>query len=308
MKKILTFDVGTTNSRIRIWIEDKISEDIKLPFGIKDTSLVLEKKLFESVENIKQKYGEIDSIIASGMITSNLGLCEVPHVEVPVTIEKLASKVCLKELFGIPTFYIPGIKTLEKIENLNFNDVIRGEEVEVFGLFKILDINKKSLIILPGTHNKFILVTPNKEIVDFTTTISGELLYNLTNNTILKNSLDSSFCKKINYKFLEMGFEHSKKRGFGKTLFSLRSLDIFNNVTIDEKTSYLLGTVIQNDIETLYLNQLIEKSESIICAGSGIFPKAFGYIMKNIEKKEVLYIENGILSALGALEIVNKIN
>lgn len=307
MKNLLTFDVGTTNSRIRRWTGEEMKEEIKISFGVKDGSAVLEKKLAEVVESIRSKVDKIDAIIASGMITSNLGLCEIPHIETPVTMEKLARGMEQKELFGIPAYYITGIKTSEKLKDLNLSDVIRGEEVEVYGILKSLDIKENSLVILPGTHNKFILVNENKEIVDFTTTISGEMLQALTNNTILRTSLDGSYCKEIDYNFLEMGFKFSRERGFGKALFSLRTLDLFNKLSIDEKASYLLGIVIQNDVETLYLNKLIKNNEKIILGGAGTLTKAFGHILKNIENRDVIFIEDGRLSALGALEIA-KIN
>lgn len=305
MKKcIITLDVGTTNSRIRSWIGNILEEEIKIPIGVKSDKKILTSKIQENINILKNKKNKIEGIIASGMITSNLGLCHIDHLTLPVTLNKLAENIEKKEICGIPIYYITGIKTAQKLDELNLNDVIRGEEVEVFGILKKLQIKEECIIILPGSHNKFILVNKNHEILDFSTTISGELLEIITKNSILKTSLDSSFCHELNYKFLQKGYFFSKEKGFGKALFSLRSLDLFNKLSLNEKSSYLLGIIIQQDIESLILNKFLTKERTVIIGGAGNFVKAMDYLLKeNIPDVKVKIINDNKLSSIGALEI-----
>jgi 2-dehydro-3-deoxygalactonokinase len=69
----------------------------------------------------------------------------------------------------------------------NNDDVMRGEEVQNFGLSKV--VNQESLyVILPGTHAKYVVYIDG-EITSFSTFMTGELFSLLSEFSILGKCL-----------------------------------------------------------------------------------------------------------------------
>ncbi|MGA4923266.1 2-dehydro-3-deoxygalactonokinase, partial [Bacillus subtilis] len=67
-----------------------------------------------------------------------------------------------------PIWFIPGVKNAVAtvdVENIDAMDVMRGEEVETFGLLMQHNVKGPALIVLPGSHSKFILTDEKKQIV-----------------------------------------------------------------------------------------------------------------------------------------------
>ncbi|MEX6369123.1 2-dehydro-3-deoxygalactonokinase [Providencia huaxiensis] len=80
----------------------------------------------------------------------------------PVSMQQLAKATMpcvIKEISEKPIIFIPGVKnnvanmTFDSIESI---DVMRGEEVEVFGILTQQPDLGPALVILPGSHSKFV--------------------------------------------------------------------------------------------------------------------------------------------------------
>ncbi len=115
--------------------------------------------------------GDIKYIIASGMITSNLGIYEVPHIDGPAHVcdfSRHAKIVKFEEFFNITWIFIPGLKNAtqyvddEIIGHINEFDIMRGEEVEAIGLLNQFNVQGKGIVILPGSHTKFVFITEDR--------------------------------------------------------------------------------------------------------------------------------------------------
>ena len=91
------------------------------------------------------------------MITSDGGLCEIPHIPAPAGLKELHNAIAvwhIPEICDIPFAFIPGVKAVSvALENADF---MRGEETEFMGLD--IDISG-SLVLLPGSHSKCISVS-----------------------------------------------------------------------------------------------------------------------------------------------------
>ena len=66
------------------------------------------------------------------MITSNVGLTEVPHIEAPAGLEDFAAAVravLIPEVFELPIHFIPGLKNSNAVDmdTLESMDIMRGE-------------------------------------------------------------------------------------------------------------------------------------------------------------------------------------
>ncbi len=100
----------------------------------------------------------IGEIYAAGMITSDTGLCEIQHIVAPADLPRLAAGVQVRtipEISDVPFCFVPGIRF--EADDPDGADMLRGEEVEVFGMLAPED-GEKQLFIHFGSHNKIICV------------------------------------------------------------------------------------------------------------------------------------------------------
>lgn len=310
MKKIVTIDAGTSNLRIRIVEDKKIIFDRKENYGVKIGKEKFQENLYkllkECIKENNVRNEDIDCIIASGMITSALGLMEVEHLAVPVSLEKFAQNIKKVKFFEFEINLITGIKVEKeyfKDEKLKSIDVIRGEEVEVFGILEEMKSDEPMLVILPGSHNKFIEVVDGA-VINLLTTMSGEIYDAMTRCTILRASVDDRFADTIDKKFLQLGNKIGQKYGLNQGSFVLRGLDLVEELTINQKANYLLGLVLSGDISSLKKNGYLEKYKKIVIAGGNIIAKGLYELLIDLKlDNELQVIISNELATRGALKI-----
>jgi 2-dehydro-3-deoxygalactonokinase len=158
----ITIDGGTTTTRISLVCDKQIKQTVKLSVGARksmdggadykgEIKSAIEKVLSDN--NIKNE--DIKRILASGMITSEFGLCNLPHISVPAGIQELHENMhetVISEISDIPFVFIRGVKSVS--DNLSETDMMRGEETELFGLTP--HTMPDALYVLPGSHSKLI--------------------------------------------------------------------------------------------------------------------------------------------------------
>ena len=110
--------------------------------------------------------------ILCGMVGSRMGWIEAPYAPCPATAAEVAARTVALEAEGLPVRIVPG---LSGVNPLGGPDVMRGEETQVFGALS-LDAGLRSgrhLLVLPGTHNKWVVVEDGR-IAAFLTAPIGE--------------------------------------------------------------------------------------------------------------------------------------
>ncbi len=324
---VITIDTGTTNTRCILWNEkrEKIAEE-KSKVGVRNTAIdgdngklkaAVKACLDQLLVDGKIGYDEVKRVIASGMITSNVGLVEIPHVVVPASKEDLAratKSVLLKDVCPLPIWFIPGVKnsggkiTLGNFESM---DIMRGEEVESIAILESCPKGHKYLLVLPGSHTKFVSVDEQGQITGCLTTITGELLSSITNDTIIADAVGKKYVEKDTYQkdMVLLGYDTACRSGIGRSCFSGR---ILNQFVTDDKTkvaNFIFGVVFQNDVMAIKNSSALQTSRdtTVIIGGKEPFSTAFTDILKHdgyFEKIEH-YIgrEDVPLSALGAYAI-----
>jgi len=322
---IATIDSGTTNTRVKIWHDEKVVADSQVEAGVRDTAVTGSKyKLQQGVKNAIDSAvsnagitkDEVKLFLASGMITSGLGLYELSHVWAPAGVKELSESMeckVINEVIDKPIWFVPGIKNnLREInmDNCELMDIMRGEEVETFGILQKLKINGPALIILPGSHSKFVSLNSDNQVTGCVTTLAGELLSVITCNTILANALDNSFAKEISEEFILKGAHYSNKVGLNRTCFTVRILDMFTKYTVNEKANFLLGAVLASDLFAIKNSKALNISPDlpVIIGGSKILKKAFEILIKsdNYFKGNINVVEEEIMkdmAGFGAIVI-----
>src|SRR5690606_35717256 len=115
--------------------------------AVDGTTVKVETALRELLEAARSGTGMApEAIICSGMITSNMGLFELPHLPAPAGPEDTARGMVQRsfpEISAVPLTFVPGVKSLpgpDGLAGLATGDVLRGEEAEIVGLREALGL------------------------------------------------------------------------------------------------------------------------------------------------------------------------
>ncbi len=252
---IIYMDMGTSSTRL--WLMDgerelahkkeRFGASLSLSEGHNALNGRLSALISSLLDEADAGVGDIEYILASGMASSELGLYEVPHLPAPAGLCELKSGIfgiSLPEITPIPFRIVPGVKMLD--EKGKIRDMMRGEETETMGLCDLLGLSEDAILVLPGTHNKIILIRDGK-IVNFATSMSGELLAVISEHSILSGNLDYDFT--LDEAMLEAGLTWAMCEGLGSALFHVRVMSK-NGESKDAMSSFAFGAIFSQDMMT----------------------------------------------------------
>lgn len=250
----LLLDMGTSNTRLWLCDGRRILDSARAAFGAGTTKSMGKPFLFEELKILIKKLladnnvteNSITHILASGMAGSELGLCEIPHVQLPMNIYSLSDqlrKYTIKEITAIPFLFVPGLK---KGKGDKLEDIMRGEETEILGIREDLPIEQDAVFVLPGTHNKVIKMLADGTICDFYTTFSGELLNTIITHSILSGQTTHDF--DLSELWLLKGSAYARENGINAALFHIRVM-AKNGIDNEARSSFLYGCVLGQDAE-----------------------------------------------------------
>ena len=250
---ILLIDGGTTNTRFTLLSGEKVVLRTERKIGAADKQGSQNELLYKAVKSeilaLQAQSGvAIDDIFASGMITSQNGLMEVPHIPAPAGLYDLADGVhtcLLDEICQVPFHFVPGIKFSG--ETAGETDMMRGEETEVFGAILPKEEDGSILFLHFGSHNKLIHYSEGK-IVRAVTTMSGELLWALKESTILKSSLCDLTDFELSKDDVLEGFQAAENFGLTRALFETRILHVLYKAGRNRALSFLYGALTASDM------------------------------------------------------------
>lgn len=294
---ILTIDTGTTNTRVCVWRDGVPLAQAARQVGVRDTAITgnrtkLEAGVRETIEEALRLASvaadDIDRALASGMITSNMGLCEIPHVTAPVAIKALAGamrEATIENVWPQPIWFVPGVRNDVAhigLHNCEAMDMMRGEEVETFALVEGLALREPAVIVLPGSHSKFVSLDERQQITGCVTTLAGELLHVISHETILASSLDGGFATRIDADMLLAGARSASQIGLGRACFSVRILDQFTVYDANARANFLLGAVLGADLLTLKNSSAIEVTPGMrfVISGKAILREAIALLVQ----------------------------
>ncbi len=292
--KYLTIDGGTTNTRIFLVSDGEITDCIKKNIGAskglghrEDFYSALRNAISEILNRNNIQSFEINKIIASGMITSEGGICSLEHLTVPVGIKELHDNIAIMsipEISDIDFAFIRGVKI--NGENFEKSDMMRGEETELFGLEEKLQA--ESAYILPGSHSKCIITDKKGRIVDFSTFMTGEMFAALMENTILKGSVD--ICDEFNWEYLCKGYLLCEENGVNAALFKTRILDKMYHSDKNAVYSFFEGVILHDEVKKIISLPV----KRIILGGKKQIRIPMYYLIKKYSDIQVICMENSV--------------
>jgi len=282
----------------------------------------LKEALKDCIEECMAKdavsFEQLEGIAASGMISSNLGLWEVSHVETPAGLEELASG-CQQKLFPeiapIPIWFVPGVKNSIRGGGMDISriDFMRGEEVEAMGALKLTGQKGPLVFVSPGSHMKYVLVDEQNRIVQSLTTMGGELLWAISRETILADSIPGTLVEELEEDYLRQGMEACRRFGFTRACFMVRSLHLFTESQANARANFLNGILLEQDIRALEAGMAGSREIPFLLGGRKLLRKMFrkALILKGYPEENVIELEDDIVEAsasAGALAVLETRN
>lgn len=177
MGGLIGLDWGTSSLRA-YWLDDEgaIRETRSRPWGVRQLP---DGGFDAALAAITRDWPALPRL-ACGMVGSRNGWSEVPYLDLPAGIVQIAAATRkLQAADGMDVHIIPGLR------NPQGPDVMRGEETQLAGaMSRQPALAAHSTWLLPGTHSKWVGVH-HGSIVDFHTTMTGELFALLRRHSIL---------------------------------------------------------------------------------------------------------------------------
>jgi 2-dehydro-3-deoxygalactonokinase len=179
-------------------------------------------------------------VVISGMASSTLGWQALPYATLPAPLDGSTLEYLDFELDGRPVRLISGLQSTA--------DVMRGEEIELVGLFAGPDMAAAadSVVILPGTHSKHVQIRAGA-IVDFTTYLTGELFQLLSTGSTLRATGETEF----DVASFQEGVAASQSLGMSAALFRTRSRPLLGQLASAHSLAYLSGVLIGAEFSRL---------------------------------------------------------
>lgn len=215
-------------------------------------------------------------VLLSGMVGSRQGWREAPYAACPAGLADLAGKLCPVELGqGRMAHIVPGLSCRNAD---GIPDVMRGEEMQIFGLD---DAVKESTICLPGTHSKHAHVKDGR-ITGFATAMTGEVFALLKSHGLIAAMLQDGdaapeTATEPDTAAFEAGIARSgQPGGLLHHLFGVRTRRLFDEVCAAAGRDYLSGILIGHELRAT------DWSGRVIIVGTGAlasrYRKAFAML------------------------------
>jgi len=210
-------------------------------------------------------------VVISGMATSAHGWRELPYAEAPFATNGSDMVFAQEQLPAADgdertLYFVSGLRT--------DRDVMRGEEMEIAGLFSTAswrEFRNDCLLVLPGTHAKHVLVRDGK-VVDYRTHMTGELFGVLCKHSVLRltTAKPGDDAEPRHLKAFRAGVRRVRDEGLSSSLFLVRTNGLFDRYPPDENASFLSGLLIGNELADLVTHYTTGRI--ILCAGVGFQP------------------------------------
>lgn len=289
---LICVDAGTTNTRVWLTVGDQVVTRMQAGVGVRDTardgsSARLRDALRELINRVRgdaRNRGFAQSpecVIAAGMITSPLGLAEVPHVGAPAGLNDLAAATephSFPEITGLPILLIPGVRSGPRPcdqDTAGTTDLMRGEETLVIGLGALGLLKPRSTMLNLGSHWKVIKLDRGARIESSLTSMTGELIHTAQTQTILASSVPPTRPTIIDRTWLEAGMREQRISGVARALFCVRLLEQESDSSADQRLSFLIGAFLASDMDAMVSRGVLDSESAIVIAGGGVIAEAW---------------------------------
>jgi 2-dehydro-3-deoxygalactonokinase len=272
---LATIDCGTTNSRVYVVNENgEIRARAARKVGVRDTAISgsketlkqgLKQTFFEALEQAGVELEDVAFAISAGMITSEIGLMEIPHLWAPAGLDDLAENMKFvrdTSVFpvDIPLYFIRGIKNHYDPESARVRDVgtldfMRGEEAQVAGLLVTHEPELPVTVVVLSSHTKFIAVDSRSRILGSVTTVSGQVYEAIVKETFIGKSVrsDDEFddSEYFDSDVVDAAYHWVMESGFLRSMLMPRFLDTLLSTRWYERKLFVEAAIASEDLKAV---------------------------------------------------------
>ena len=314
----IALDGGTTNTRARLLHGHRIIATSRRSVGVRDTVLGapvqpapqatdsapakeapgqphrerLVRAVREVVEEVARalvpatmSVGDVgiarehpEFIVASGMLSSEVGLVAIPHLSAPAGLDELARGVAvvdLPEVAAMPIYVVPGVRTPagDGTDGWFEADVMRGEECETLGAYAALaaqgriEPGRWPVFLWPGSHTKLVEVNPSGRITRSHTTLAGELLQAAARHTLLAASLPEALPDDLDPDAAAAGARAVESQGLGRAAFLVRIAALSGRLDPRARASFWIGATVSADVIGLAHHRILRPGRPVWVGG-----------------------------------------
>ena len=237
-----------------------------------------EETFFDLVADWLEAHGPL-RVLLSGAVGSTVGWRDTPYLDCPVGPEQIIAGRTVFQARGLEFLIVSGLKTQGA---LGAPDLMRGEELQLLGWMRLQ--NKpvtEQVIILPGTHNKWVLVK-NDQVETFATALTGELFSLLENHSILITEPQE---EAFSADWFMQGVQLAKRLQSGQllqALFTTRSRQVAGDLSTQQARSYLSGLLVGSDIvgSIGLFNDQVAQLNKVVLIGDSTLSNAYQLALK----------------------------
>lgn len=280
-------DTGTTNTRVWLVSGEQILAEARAPVGVRDTaregsSQRLRMTLRDLTTRLQQEASaEAQYVGAAGMITSALGLLEIPHILAPAGLSEIGAAVrccSFADVTDLPVYLVPGVRcgpSKCNLPDIATADIIRGEETLCCGLFTAGFLKPPGTVFTLGSHWKAISLDAEGRIVSSATSLSGELIHVLQTQTVLASSVPQERPAGLDETWMQAGIDEQRRSGLARALFCVRLLEQRTDGSPEQRLSFLIGVVIGSDLMPLLESGRLGDDQSVLLTGNPVLVRAW---------------------------------
>lgn len=268
---LAVIDCGTTNTRVYLVdASGTIRGQSAGKVGVRDvavagTNLVLKqglRRIFaEALATAGASANAVKFAVASGMITSEVGLVELEHNAAPCGLPELAAGAAVSRdeavtALPVPVLFIRGVKNRPGVDaalsELRSLDFMRGEETQMMGLLALRRPRLPATVIMLGSHTKMIALDAQGRIRGSMTSISGELYESLTTTLIAKSlrpAADEPSARYNRQEVLTAAASSVRQAGFLRTMLMPRFMQVLMRTNVEERRLFVGAAIAAADLQ-----------------------------------------------------------
>ena len=275
----LVIDGGSSNTRAVLVRGGEPAAVEQVPVGVRDSAVggrreVVARAAAQAaaavLKRLQLEPADVRRWCGCGMLTSNLGLQEVPHLVAPVGMQDLARgavRVVCSAWPYPPLTLIPGVRTGPD-EGNPFGEMMRGEECETFGLLAQMGLEPPAVCLLPGSHNKLVRIDRQGRIEAVWTSLAGEATRSLAEHTVLAGSMPpEGLPVEPDAHWLDRGVQLGRK-GLLHAAFCVRAAQVLAGADANQCASLLIGAVVGSDVREMLEAGRIREADVVVVGGA----------------------------------------